>query len=73
MLSKPVKKLLLDMGLPLDTIEALENNNITNAQIRRFIKTNPEWLKNMIPIIKDQCLPENKDRKLVVIESNTKE
>jgi len=72
MLSKPVKKLLLDMGLPLDTIEALENNNITNAQIRRFIKTNPEWLKNMIPIIKDQCLPENKDRKLVVIESNTK-
>ena len=72
MLSKPVKKLLLDMGLPQDTIEALENNNITNAQIRRFIKTNPEWLKNMIPIIKEQNLPENKDRKLVVIESNTK-
>ncbi len=69
MFSKPVKKLLLDMGLPQDTIEALEKNNITNAQIRRFIKTNPEWLKNMIPIIKDQCLPENKDRKLVVIES----
>ena len=69
MFSKPVKKLLLDMGLPQDTIEALENNNITNAQIRRFIKTNPEWLKNMIPIIQDQCLPENKDRKLIVIES----
>ena len=69
MLSKPVKKLLIDMGLPQSSIDALEKNNITNAQIRRFIKTEPEWLKKFIPIIQEQCLPENKDRKLIIIET----
>ncbi len=69
MLSKPVKKLLIDMGLPQSSIDALERNNITNAQVRRFIKEEPEWLKRFIPIIQDQCLPENKDRKLIIIET----
>jgi hypothetical protein len=70
MFSKALRKKMLDMGLPESSIIALEHHGITSAEIRRFMKQEPDWLKKMIPIIQDQQKPENKGRVVTVIEIN---